>query len=265
MRRGLDWYKRDPIAFLGGVQGMTAKQIAVYTITLDLIYQHGGEINNDAGWISGWIKDMGSASVRRTIDELCAMNPTKLIKNGDKITQKRAENEAKTRQKLSENRAKIGKKGGENSSKSRSEFNEYNDLDQANASSKIQADKRREEKDNNTILTRARERYPTIDELCEAAGITDETKSPGLLSLSEPMRWVDGGCIGADIKSALNKIAARGKIGRTWTYYSDAVFAERDTRVNPPPPVKHVPSKAQTGGKSKEMSWIEEIARQAKI
>ena len=73
MDRGLEWYQREPVAYLGGVQGMTAKQHAVYSVVLDLIYQHGGQIKNDPKWVAGWIEDMGTAAVRNTILDLISM------------------------------------------------------------------------------------------------------------------------------------------------------------------------------------------------
>lgn len=126
MRNGAEWYKREPVAFLGGVQGLTSRQIAVYSIVLDLIYEHGGSINNDPKWIAGWFSDMGSAAVRSTISELVAIG--KLEFEGDKLTQRRAKNEAKTRQKLRENREKTGQKGGVSSGFSRSIAKENNTL-----------------------------------------------------------------------------------------------------------------------------------------
>lgn len=73
MRTGAPWYQRRPQAYLGGVQGMPARLHAVYSVVLDLIYLHGGSINNDPRWISGWIGDMGPAAVRRAIDDLSNM------------------------------------------------------------------------------------------------------------------------------------------------------------------------------------------------
>lgn len=147
MRQGLEWYRREPVSFLGGVQGLTSKQIAVYSVILDLIYQHGGEINNDPSWVAGWIKDMGQASVRKTIKELADMG--KLTIEDTKITQKRAKNEAKTKQKLRETRVKTGRKGGENSAKSRAKSNKINSIGEASAIIETQAEKSREDNKNN--------------------------------------------------------------------------------------------------------------------
>lgn len=81
MRHGSDWYKREPAAYLGGVQGLTAKEHAVYAVTLDLIYAHGGAINNDPSWIAGWISDMGSAAVRKALAMLCKRGKLSIVGN----------------------------------------------------------------------------------------------------------------------------------------------------------------------------------------
>ncbi len=144
MKRGMDWYQRDPVDFLGGVQGLPAREIAVYAVTLDLIYQHGGEINNDPGWIAGWISDMGAAAVRNALAGLVEKGKLQIEENGN-IGQKRAKNEAKTRRKQSETNAENGKKGGISSGKSRAVSSKNNGLYEANASSENEAEKRREE------------------------------------------------------------------------------------------------------------------------
>ncbi|WP_161489476.1 DUF1376 domain-containing protein [Sulfitobacter sp. EhC04] len=144
MKHGSDWYKREPTAYLGGVQGLTAKEHAVYSVTLDLIYAHGGSVNNDPGWISGWIKDMGSAAVRKAISSLVERG--KLFIDGDQISQKRAKTEAKTKENVSETARESGKKGGKKSAEKRAAIKENNHLGEAGASSENQADKIREDK-----------------------------------------------------------------------------------------------------------------------
>ena len=151
MRQGSDWYKREPASYLGGVQGLTAKEHAVYSVTVDLIYQHGGSVNNDPSWIAGWIKDMGSAAVRKTISSLCERG--KLQIEGDQITQKRAKNEAKTKENLRENARKNGEKGGKKSAEIRAANKKNNDLAEAPASTEIQADKIREDKSTTEVTS----------------------------------------------------------------------------------------------------------------
>lgn len=144
MKHGSEWYKREPAAYLGGVQGMTAKEHAVYSVTLDLIYQHGGSVNNDPSWIAGWIKDMGASAVRKSIQVL--VDRRKLIIEGDQITQNRAKTEAKTKENLRETARENGKKGGEKSAEKRAVLSKNNDLDEPVATSEIQAEKTREDK-----------------------------------------------------------------------------------------------------------------------
>jgi hypothetical protein len=129
---GADWYKREPQAYLGGVVGLTARQHAVYSVTLDLIYAQGGRCHNDPKWIAGWFSDLGLAAVRNTISELVARGKLRL--EDGFLTNKRARNEAKTREELRKKRGETGKKGGESSCFSDAEINDNNDLDKANAS-----------------------------------------------------------------------------------------------------------------------------------
>lgn len=144
MKHGSDWYKREPAAYLGGVQGMTAREHAVYSVTLDLIYAHGGAVNNDPAWIAGWIKDMGAAAVRTALASL--VERKKLIISGSEITEKRAINEAKTKENVSETARENGKKGGKKSAESRAIPKQNNGLGEAVASAEKQAEKIREDK-----------------------------------------------------------------------------------------------------------------------
>jgi len=128
MRSGAEWYAREPVAYLGGVQGLSAKEHAVYAVALDLIYLHGGSVNNDPGWIAGWIKDMGAHAVRVAIASL--VEKKKLEIDGEQLTQKRAKTQAKTRENVRETRTESGRKGGINSGKSRRENNKNKELDE---------------------------------------------------------------------------------------------------------------------------------------
>jgi len=138
---GANWYKREPAAYLGGVVGMTTRQHAVFGVILELIYMHGGSCPDDPKWIAGWFSDLGVAAVRNTISELAGMG--KLTVDGDRLTNKRAKNEAKTREKLRENRGEIGKKGGVQSGFARRAAKENNDLSEPIGSPRL--DKIREE------------------------------------------------------------------------------------------------------------------------
>lgn len=147
MKDGADWYKRHPNRYLGGVVGLTSKQHCVYSLILDMLYAHGGEIRNDPSWIAGWISDMGSAAVRNTLRELFEMG--KLIENEGKITEKHAKNEAKTKENLSENARKAGQIGGKKSGEVRKNkaLCEADDDEKRSRLDKIREDKK-EKKDS---------------------------------------------------------------------------------------------------------------------
>lgn len=68
--------------------------------------------------------------------------------------------------------------------------------------------------------------------------IDDPARSSGLLSLSEPLNWIDSGCdLDLDILPTL-KARSAGRPPReirTWGYFTKAVFQARDTRLRPSP------------------------------
>lgn len=145
-RVGADWYKREPVAYLGDTQGLSSREHAVYSVVIELLYIHGGTIRNDPGWIAGWISDMGQAMVRKTLAQLASNPHITLTITEDEISQKRAKNQAKTKEKLRENREKTGRKGGEKSAEIRAALRENKDLAEPSASNAIQAEKIREDK-----------------------------------------------------------------------------------------------------------------------
>jgi len=93
MKRGQKWYKREPVSFLGGVHGLTAKELAIYTVCLELIYIHGGAVDNNPKMIGGYVADLGTAAVRNTIKELIFKGKLQETKSGQ-LTNARAKREA---------------------------------------------------------------------------------------------------------------------------------------------------------------------------
>lgn len=152
MKRGLDWYKREQRSILDAIRAarMTDRQAAIYNIVIDLIYEGGGETPDDPKHIASYLSNVGQASARTTIQQLIDMG--KIFRIGDMLRQKRAETEAQTRSNLSVTRAETGRLGGISSGKKRRERRNINELSEANASSKTEAE-RREEK----IVTEAAE------------------------------------------------------------------------------------------------------------
>ncbi|MFD9897485.1 hypothetical protein [Mesorhizobium sp. NPDC059025] len=122
---------------------MTERDIAVYAVVLDLIYDGGHQTLDDPKHIASYFSDVGSASVRRTIDRL--IEAGKLVREGRFLTNKRAKNEGKTREELAVSRRKSGHLGGASSGKSRAKSNNANALSEASASSEVALDKIRED------------------------------------------------------------------------------------------------------------------------
>lgn len=146
MKRGLDWYQREPAAFLDAIRAakMTDTQAAVYAIVVDLLYLTGGETPNDPRYIAAHLSNVGAAKAKATIQQLVDMG--KLTVVGDMLHQKRAENEAQTRKNLSVIRADAGRLGGIQSGVSRQKAKENSETGEAIASTKTEPEKRREEK-----------------------------------------------------------------------------------------------------------------------
>ncbi|MEL8055710.1 MAG: DUF1376 domain-containing protein [Pseudomonadota bacterium] len=142
--RGQDWYKRFPIEFMDGVEGMGPEMIGIYAYVLDLIYARGGKSPRDDAALAGRI----GCSKRKITALLNALIERGKIEVRDGyLTHKHAEHHAKTRRALSEERSSAGRAGGEKSGQSR----KNKDLSEASASSKNEAEKRREEKKKTTI------------------------------------------------------------------------------------------------------------------
>lgn len=139
MRRGLDWYKRDPIAFLDAVQGFGPELIGAYAVILDLIYARGGETKRDDRHLSG-VMGCSIRKAKSLTDELIERDKIQFYDGF--MTNSRAKREAKSRREVSEARAKQGRKGGVKSGQSR----KNNNLDEPKGSSKNEAEKIREDK-----------------------------------------------------------------------------------------------------------------------
>jgi uncharacterized protein YdaU (DUF1376 family) len=52
----IKWYKRDPNAALTGMASLTLEERGAYNTVLDLIYAHGGAVDDDYKFIAGWLR-----------------------------------------------------------------------------------------------------------------------------------------------------------------------------------------------------------------
>ena len=155
MDRGLDWYKRDPRAMIDAKRsandsrGMSILQAATYDLITDLIYEGAGETPNNPRYIASHFADMSDRGARLAIKFLIETGKLEVNERGF-LTNSRAQKHAKSRSEVSQKRAKAGSAGGQASAKARKKSNKIKETPQANASSKIQAEKekiREEEKE----------------------------------------------------------------------------------------------------------------------
>jgi uncharacterized protein YdaU (DUF1376 family) len=116
------WYKHYPDDFLTGVVGLGPDLIGAYVVILDLIYAHGGPIQNDQRRLAG-ILGCSARMAKLLIQRLIVAG--KLTTRDDGLlSNSRAENELKVVQNSCKNPAKIPRKSAEKTVV----LNENNDL-----------------------------------------------------------------------------------------------------------------------------------------
>jgi len=116
VKRGLQWYKREPLAFIDGVQGIGPDTIGAYAVVLDLIYARGGSTPRDDHHLAG-ILGCSTRKARALTDRLLELG--KLALRDGLLVNFRAESELKRARNVSETRANAGRMGGEKSGEAR--------------------------------------------------------------------------------------------------------------------------------------------------
>lgn len=105
------WVKWVPADFINGVFGLSAETIGVYAIILNLIYDNGGPIVDDAKVLSRRLS-MRPTSLEKRLSEL--VKAKKIVRVDGVISNSRAEIEIEARaKKLGESRTKVGEKSVE--------------------------------------------------------------------------------------------------------------------------------------------------------
>lgn len=108
------WYKRYGGDFVLGTMNLSLEEKGAYSLCLDLIYDRGGGIPDDARWLAG----VCGVSVRKWNSLRAALIEAGKITAADGLLSNRRavfelENAAKTARKLAENGAKGGNKSAE--------------------------------------------------------------------------------------------------------------------------------------------------------
>ena len=82
-----------------------------------------------------------------------------------------------------------------------------------------------------------------VNRMLDALGVTDESKSHGLLVWTEIFRWFENGCdLEKDILPVLKAKAAQGHKATNWAYFTKAIFQAKANRTAPPPTVEAKPA-----------------------
>lgn len=210
-------------AYLADTTHLSTEEHGAYLLLLAAMWRRNGWVPDDDK-DNARILHMTVAKWRRTKDRLSGF----LIFKDGEISQKNLlKNWENVQEKIEKNREN-GSKGG------RPKTNKNKGLTKADGYVSHNPNNNQPEpepKPYNTTL-------PDAGAMCEALGITDETKSVGLLSLSDPINWLSSGCdMQMDILPTLRQIGARGKVVTSWAYCSRAVFEARDRRLSPSPQV----------------------------
>lgn len=254
---GLPYYKAYPRDFIEGTIGMPFELKCAYRVVLDLIYMQGGQLPDDARYISGLL----GCSVRKWKSiRLDLIERDKLQVNGAFLSNYRADNELETLRKVSAKQA-------ENASRPR----KNNDVEKPRLN---HTESEPEPYTENTTLN-ARD---VCDALMEAAGpaMADPARSPGVMVMSEPLSWIRSGADpDLDILPTVRAKSANrppGSIG-SWAYFTRAIMeakARREAGHETPEIENDQPSrKAKYGGVSergraaseqRKSAWLDAVA-----
>jgi len=125
---GRPWYKRYGADFISGTLGLSLEEKGAYSIILDLMYDRGGGIPDDARYIAG----VCGCSVRKwnSIREKLLAGG-KITISGGLISNSRAEKEIENAAKNADERAESGRKGGIKRAQNATTSNENNGMAQA--------------------------------------------------------------------------------------------------------------------------------------
>jgi uncharacterized protein YdaU (DUF1376 family) len=137
------WYKRSGADFIHGTMMLTLEEKGAYSLCLDLIYDRGGPIPDDARWLAG----VCGVSLRKwnaIRDHLISLG--KIIVENGLLSNSRADFELLSASLSSRERAESGAKGGRKRAEKEAQPKGNNDLTQAELKRVIPLDKIREDK-----------------------------------------------------------------------------------------------------------------------
>lgn len=125
---GHPWYKRYGADFVHGTLGLTLEEKGAYSLCLDLIYDRGGPIPDDARWLAG----VCGVSLRKWTSLRDRLIQTgKLVASPGHLSNTRAEREIEIAAKTARKHAESGAKGGYKRAENEAASSKNNSLDEA--------------------------------------------------------------------------------------------------------------------------------------
>lgn len=125
---GRPWYKRYGADFVHGCLGLTLEEKGAYSLCLDLIYDRGGPIPDDARWLAG----VCGVSLRKwTALRARLIDVGKLIAADGRLSNRRAEKEIENASKTAQKHAESGSNGGRKRAENEAYRRQNNTLDEA--------------------------------------------------------------------------------------------------------------------------------------
>jgi uncharacterized protein YdaU (DUF1376 family) len=122
------WYKRCGADFIHGTMMLTLEEKGAYSLCLDLIYDRGSPIPDDARWLSG-VCGVSMRKWKAIRDRLISMG--KLASENGLLSNSRADFELVSMELQRRNQAEAGAKGGRKRAEKAGERLKNNDLAQA--------------------------------------------------------------------------------------------------------------------------------------
>ena len=151
-----DWYKMNPVDWNDGTDDLTLEQEGAYLRICNAIYISERPIRDNMFVVAGLLR-CSDRRARRLVDDL--VKAGKLVIEDGVIVNRRAVDELSTRRRLRMERQSNGSRGGLKSAETRAKQLKNNDQPQANASSKNEAEEKREEERREPLTPLERKRF----------------------------------------------------------------------------------------------------------
>lgn len=251
-----------PSDWLSGTRGLSATETGVYITLIARMYENAGHIERDDDRLFRLCGCKSKKEFRDALNYL--VDEGKIIEADGNLFQEKVE---KIIKEVIEKSSKAADAANARWKKKPNKNNKNNDADAMRPHDKRICQPKPKPNIDADDSAQAREKSSFDDlsnRLCIAAGIADETKSIGLLQISDPLNWLNSDCdLEADIIPTIEAVSKRMRgQPRSWAYFSEAVFEARDRRLRPSPAVQERGNSPPTG--NRQMSDLEKIIQAAR-